>query len=75
MQTLDDIAKGTDVFILQNMGPIEDLNTLSYESKLLIKVSGFKKLVPAWPAEQQGLVVGTRHCLHILLLVFAARQA
>jgi ribonuclease BN (tRNA processing enzyme) len=35
---LDELAKGTDVFILQNMGPIEDLDALSYESKLLIKV-------------------------------------
>lgn len=34
------LAKGTDVFILQNMGPIEDLEALSYESKLLIQVCG-----------------------------------
>lgn len=38
MPELDELAKGTDVFILQNMGPIEDLDGLSYESKLLIKV-------------------------------------
>jgi hypothetical protein len=36
--TLDALAKGTDVFILQNMGPIKDLDALSYESKLLIQV-------------------------------------
>lgn len=37
---LDELAQGTDVFILQNMGPIEDLDALSYESKLLIEVCG-----------------------------------
>lgn len=36
--SLDALAKGTDVFILQNMGPIRDLDALSYESKLLIQV-------------------------------------
>lgn len=39
VETLDVLAKGTDVFILQNMGPIEDLEALSYESKLLIQTS------------------------------------
>jgi hypothetical protein len=38
--TLDALAKGTDVFILQNMGPIKDLAKLSPESQLLINVGG-----------------------------------
>ncbi|KIY95387.1 ribonuclease Z [Monoraphidium neglectum] len=36
---LTNLAKGTDVLILQNMGPIEDLAALSYESQLLINTS------------------------------------
>jgi hypothetical protein len=40
VETLDELARGSDVFILQNMGPIEDLEALSYESKLLIEVIG-----------------------------------
>lgn len=40
---LNELSAGTDVLILQNMGPIEDLAALSYESQLLINVSG-----PCW---------------------------
>lgn len=49
VETLDELAKGTDVFILQNMGPIEDFDALSYQSKLLIQVMAGKKLeVLSW---------------------------
>lgn len=37
--TLSQLAKGSNVFIMQNMGPIEDLAGLSFESQLLINVS------------------------------------
>lgn len=39
VENLDELAKGTDVFILQNMGPIKDFDALSYQSKLLIQVT------------------------------------
>ncbi|WIA34413.1 hypothetical protein OEZ86_012748 [Tetradesmus obliquus] len=37
--TLAQLAAGSDVFIMQNMGPIEDLARLSFESQLLINTS------------------------------------
>ncbi|KAF6254071.1 Metallo-hydrolase/oxidoreductase [Scenedesmus sp. NREL 46B-D3] len=37
--TLSQLAKGSNVFIMQNMGPIEDLAGLSFESQLLINTS------------------------------------
>ncbi len=38
-KTLVDLAKDTDVLVLQNMGPIADVSALSFQSQLLINVS------------------------------------
>ncbi|KAK9811899.1 hypothetical protein WJX72_012114 [[Myrmecia] bisecta] len=37
--TLNDLARGSDLLILQNMGPIKDFAALSYESQLLLNTS------------------------------------
>jgi hypothetical protein len=42
-ETLSQLAAGSDVFIMQNMGPIEDLGSLSFESQLLVNVSAAAK--------------------------------
>ena len=37
--SLRDLARGSDLLILQNMGPIADFGALSYESQYLLNVS------------------------------------
>jgi hypothetical protein len=53
-ETLSQLAAGSDVFVMQNMGPIKDLGSLSFESQLLINVSAAAKQNGWFVARQWG---------------------
>ena len=45
--SLRELARGSDLLILQNMGPIVDFGALTYESQLLLNVRGPCIMLPA----------------------------
>ena len=52
--SLRDLARDSDLFILQNMGPIADFEALSYESQFLLNVSTHN--APRSPASSMPLL-------------------